>query len=184
MTCPSILAIAMASPITIFRKAWELRNHKVAALKDVPMSEQKLLSTTQRKKLCTIAERKRSWKSWTHLNPTIWLKTGRMGPLFTEHQRPSLRARDHLSNLMSCETASTSSFASVKCCLSLEIAFLYCTAKSPIYAEFEKSRSAPHSQCASASLSMMKARMRENNREKESTSWFKWRNSLLLLRCS
>ena len=79
MTCPSILAIAMASPITIFRKAWELRNYKVAALKDVPMSEQKLLSTTQRKKVCTIAERKRSWKSWKHLNPTIWLKTGRMG---------------------------------------------------------------------------------------------------------
>jgi hypothetical protein len=44
MTCPSILAIAMASPITIFRKAWEFRNHKVAALKNVPMSEQNSLA--------------------------------------------------------------------------------------------------------------------------------------------
>jgi hypothetical protein len=34
----------MASPITIFRKAWEFRNHKVAALKNVPMSEQNSLA--------------------------------------------------------------------------------------------------------------------------------------------
>jgi hypothetical protein len=41
----------MASPITIFLKAWELRKHKVAALRDVTMSKQNLLGTPKRKEI-------------------------------------------------------------------------------------------------------------------------------------
>jgi hypothetical protein len=38
--------------------------------------------------------------------------------------------------------------------MSVVVAFLYCTAKLPIYAEFERSQPVPHSQCTSASLSI------------------------------
>jgi hypothetical protein len=50
-TYPSILAIAVASPITIFRKACELEKHKVVASGEVPKSEQNPLDIPQRKKL-------------------------------------------------------------------------------------------------------------------------------------
>jgi hypothetical protein len=72
----------MASPITIFRKAWELRKHKVAALRDVPMTEQNLLGAPQRKKVLYNGGEKEKLEELETCKPhdlaENWLQTGRM----------------------------------------------------------------------------------------------------------
>lgn len=86
----------MASPITIFRKAWELRKHKVAALRDVPKTEQNLLGTPKRKKVMYNRGEKEKLEELETSKPHDLAENWPHATPAHRAPAPQLRARDHL----------------------------------------------------------------------------------------